>query len=133
MDISPDVDGCSETPAAARFKRYKGALKSFIVFPAPILKSSDLRRAGILHDVDATELVHLLQIPKQGANIKPNLVAKPLHCSFEYIHTLGCRGYVFSCRETPDGMRERADAERSQRACLCVSRLGDTGRQARES
>jgi hypothetical protein len=38
--------------------------------------------------------------------------------------------YASSCRETPDGMRVREDAERLQRICLCVSR--DTGRHARE-
>jgi hypothetical protein len=37
-------------------------------------------------------------------------------------------GYAFSCRETPDGMRERADAERTHRVCLQLSR--DTGRRA---
>ena len=81
-------------------------MKFFISFPAAILRSTDLRRAGILHDVDAYELVHLLQIQKQGASIKRNLVAKPLHCSFEHIHAHGCREFILSCRETPDGMRE---------------------------
>jgi hypothetical protein len=90
-----------------------------------------VRRAGILHDVDAYELVHLLQIQRKDASIKRNLVAKPLHCSFGHIHAHGCREFIFSCRETPDGIRNRADAERTHRVCLQLSR--DTGRHARES
>jgi hypothetical protein len=59
-------------------------------------------------------------------------------------------GFAYSCRETPDGMRERADAERTHRVCfqlsrereradakrthrVCLQLSRDTGRHARES
>jgi predicted DNA-binding transcriptional regulator len=50
-------------------------------------------------------------------------------CEREWMQK-GLIGYAFSCRETPDGVRERADAERTHRVCLQLSR--DTGRHARE-
>ena len=59
-------------------------------------------------------------------------------------------GYAFSCRETPDGVGERVDAERMHRVCetpdgvgervdaerthrVCLQLSRDTGRRAIES
>ena len=120
------VSGCSETLAAVRFKRHTEALYPSTFLPllfsrapscgaqASCTMSTRPRResrAAARPSSPSSLTTVLLQVPKQGTNIKPTLVRKPVHCSFEYIHTLGCTGYVFGCPVTPDGMRERADAE----------------------
>jgi hypothetical protein len=51
-------------------------------------------------------------------------------CEREWMQK-GRIGYAFSCFETLDCMRERADAERTHRVCLLLAR--DTGLHARES